>query len=347
LKKTPSVPPPSQSLALTQEQEAQNEQNEQNDQKDQKDQKDGDNDHEELKEYEKKGEDDDKNDNDNEDKDKNKDKDNEDENENEDKEQEEPKTLLSNKIRTATRKTAFKVTGDKDDELLTAVQKKRMKFIRKKQKTKSREAETLAKLALFAESIKKGSDSKKMPKKEMDKQAKTTAAKTPTTTKTTTTTTTATSMTSTTQNEGKLGIQDKPSEEDGSDEGWQSHQVKFMKRPQDFDLMQRNTEDYEYSYFDPKKHKGLARNAKLKRQLNESTTKSVVKSGGGIGYKFNNEDDEDEDAGKNGLEQEQEILLKLDEMEKNMERGKKDSDTNDTDPADDDDASDRAKRRKI
>lgn len=40
------------------------------------------------------------------------------------------------------------------------------------------------------------------------------------------------------------------SDEDPDDNSWMTHQVKFVKRPQDYDHMARNTDDYEYSIVD-------------------------------------------------------------------------------------------------
>jgi hypothetical protein len=63
-------------------------------------------------------------------------------------------------------------------------------------------------------------------------------------------------------------------DDQGTDEGWMKHKVKFKKRPQDFDPMSRDQDTYEYAVFDPRdkdraaleRNKQLIEKEKLERQ---------------------------------------------------------------------------------
>lgn len=134
------------------------------------------------------------------------------------------------------------------DDLLSPLERKRQKYLRRKKTTRKREKDTLDKLASFRSKImtkhaeKKQKNEEKMKEnvKEFSKNSNDSNQKD-----------------AYHKQQNKLDITanditEDDVERDLNDGNWITHQIRFIHRPQDFDPMARNVDLYEYEVLDPR-----------------------------------------------------------------------------------------------
>jgi len=138
------------------------------------------------------------------------------------------KDIIESKKRAASRAFNAKIESNENNELLTPLQRKRQQYIQRNRHTKQRSEDTLTKLAKFQESLQAAKanlhSETQVPEAPSEKPK---------------------------NNEKMESLIDEDDDDDINDKSWMTHQVKFVRRPQDYDPMARNQDQYEYAVFDP------------------------------------------------------------------------------------------------